>query len=131
MYNLNRVIMAGNLTRDPEAVFTKNGTCKATLALAINRKYKDSQGKLAEDVTYVNAIAWGKLAENAHEYLKKGRPVLIEGRLTVDKFDGKDGERVTYTYVTATSIQFGPRKQSADEPTDEEAQAEADDNPFA
>jgi single-strand DNA-binding protein len=89
MANFNKVILAGNLTRDPELRYTPKGTAVARLGLAINRKWKSETGELKEEVTFVDVDAFGKTAETIGQYLKKGRPILIEGRLRYETWEDK------------------------------------------
>ena len=94
MNGFNKVILAGNLTRDPELRYTPSGTAIAKFGLAINRKWKDSQsGEMKEEVTFVDIDAFGKQAETIGQYLKKGRPILIEGRLKLDQWDDKQTQQ--------------------------------------
>jgi single-strand DNA-binding protein len=87
--NFNKVILAGNLTRDPELRYTPKGTAVARLGIAINRKWKSETGELKEEVTFVDVDAFGKTAETIGQYLKKGRPILIEGRLRYETWEDK------------------------------------------
>jgi single-strand DNA-binding protein len=89
MANFNKVILMGNLTRDPELRYTPKGTAVARLGLACNRKWKSETGELKEEVTFVDVDAFGKTAETIGQYLKKGRPILIEGRLRYDTWEDK------------------------------------------
>ena len=89
MANFNKVILAGNLTRDPELRYTPKGTAVARLGIAINRKWKSETGELKEEVTFVDVDAFGKTAETIGQYLKKGRPILIEGRLRYETWEDK------------------------------------------
>ncbi len=89
MANFNKVILAGNLTRDPELRYTPKGTAVARLGIAINRKWKSETGEMKEDVTFVDVDAFGKTAETIGQYLKKGRPILIEGRLRYETWEDK------------------------------------------
>jgi single-strand DNA-binding protein len=89
MPNLNKVMLMGNLTRDPEIKYTPKGTAIAELGLAINRNYTTEGGEKREETTFVDVELWSRLAEIAGEYLKKGRPVYIEGRLKLDTWDDK------------------------------------------
>src|SRR3954470_5710606 len=89
MPNFNKVILAGNLTRDPELRYLPKGTATARLGLAINRQWRDESGQTKEEVTFVDVDAWGKQAETICQYLKKGQPILIEGRLKLDSWDDK------------------------------------------
>src|SRR5690349_24740999 len=86
MANLNRVLLIGNLTRDPEVRYTPKGTAVSDLGLAINRVINSEDGERREEVTYVDVTLWGRQAEIAREYLAKGRGVFIEGRLQLDSW---------------------------------------------
>lgn len=90
MASFNKVILVGHLTRDPEVKYLPSGTAVAELGLALNRTWKDANGGNKEDVTFVNVTMWGRTAEIAGQYLTKGRPVLIEGRLQLDSWTDKD-----------------------------------------
>src|ERR1700726_3415280 len=87
MASFNKVILLGNLTRDPEVRYTPKGSAVCDLGLAVNRVYTLDNGEKREEVTYVDVTLWSRLAEIAGEYLKKGRPVFIEGRLQLDTWD--------------------------------------------
>src|SRR5258705_10858254 len=89
MANFNKVILAGNLTRDPELRYTPKGLAIAKIGLAINRTWKNEAGESKEEVTFVDVDAFGRQAEVIAQYLKKGRPVLVEGRLKLDQWDDK------------------------------------------
>ena len=89
MANFNKVILMGNLTRDPELRYTPKGTAIAKIGLAINRKWKSESGEMKEETTFVDVNAFGKTAETIGQYLKKGRPILIEGRLRYDTWEDK------------------------------------------
>lgn len=94
MNGFNKVILAGNLTRDPELRYTPSGTAIAKFGLAVNRKWKDSQSnEMREEVTFVDIDAFGRQAETIGNYLKKGRPILIEGRLKLDQWDDKQTQQ--------------------------------------
>jgi single-strand DNA-binding protein len=90
MANFNKVILAGNLTRDPELRYTPKGTAIASFGLAINRKWKSETGEAKEEVTFVDVEAWDRQAEVISQYFKKGRPILIEGRLKLDQWEDKN-----------------------------------------
>ncbi len=115
--SLNRVVLIGNLTADPELRYTPGGTARVRFSIAVNRQYKDGSGKLQEEVTFVPIVVWGAQAENCANYLRKGRSIAVEGRLRIDSFENAEGERVRITEVVASSVQFlgGPQK-AADEP---------------
>ena len=104
--SLNKVIMIGNLTADPELQYTSGGTARTKFAIAINRQYKDKSGQLQEDVTFVPIVAWGSQAENCANYLSKGRSVAIEGRLRISSFETQDGQKKKMVEVVAQSVQF-------------------------
>ena len=89
MANFNKVILAGNLTRDPELRYTPKGLAIAKLGLAVNRRWTNEAGEQKEDVLFVDVDAFGKQAETIGQYLRKGRPILIEGRLRLDTWDDK------------------------------------------
>jgi len=89
MANFNKVILAGNLTRDPELRYTPKGTAVAKIGLAINRTWKSETGETKEEVTFVDADAFGRTAEVIAQYLKKGRPILLEGRLRYETWEDK------------------------------------------
>lgn len=93
MNGFNKVILAGNLTRDPELRYTPSGTAIAKFGLAINRKWKDAQNQVREEVTFVDVDAFGKSAETIANYLKKGRPILVEGRLKLDQWEDKQTQQ--------------------------------------
>jgi single-strand DNA-binding protein len=115
MANFNKVILVGNLTRDPEVRYTPKGSAVADIALAINRNYTLDSGEKREEVTYVDVVLWARLAEIAGEYLKKGRPVLIEGRLQMDTWDDKQsGQKRSKLRVVGENMQLlGGRPPSA------------------
>ena len=93
MNGFNKVILAGNLTRDPELRYTPSGTAIAKFGLALNRKWKDQSGELKEEVTFVDVDAFGKQAELIGQYLKKGNPILVEGRLRTDTWEDKQTQQ--------------------------------------
>jgi single-strand DNA-binding protein len=107
MANFNKVILAGNLTRDPEVRYTPKGTAIAKLGLAINRSWKTETGETKEEVTFVDVDAFGRTAEVISQYLKKGRPILVEGRLKLDQWDDKQtGQKRSRLGVVLENFQF-------------------------
>jgi single-strand DNA-binding protein len=107
MANFNKVILAGNLTRDPELRYTPKGTAIAKIGLAINRTWKNEAGETKEEVTFVDVDAFGRTAEVIGQYLKKGRPILIEGRLKLDTWEDKQtNQKKSKLGVVAESFQF-------------------------
>ena len=106
MANVNKVILIGNLTRDPEVKFTPKGTAVSQISLAINRKYKVGE-EAKEETTFVDVELWGRLAEIAGDYAKKGNPLYIEGRLKQDSWDDKEtGKKRTKMLVVGESLQL-------------------------
>jgi single-strand DNA-binding protein len=124
MASLNKVMLIGNVTRDPEVKFTPKGSAVADLGLAVNRIYTNQAGERVEEVTYVDVELWGRLAEIAGEYAKKGRPVFIEGRLRMDSWEDKQsGQKRTRLRVVADGLQLlGSRPAGAPGGADEEAE---------
>jgi single-strand DNA-binding protein len=107
MANLNKVMLMGNLTRDPELKYTPKGTAVAELGLAINRVFSAENGEKREETTFVDVTLWGRTAEIAGEFLKKGRPVFIEGRLQLDTWDDKQtGQKRSKLKVVGEGIQL-------------------------
>lgn len=113
MRGFNRVIIAGNLTRDPELRYTVNKKAYARFGVAINSRWRNANGEMQESTEYVNVVAWGNNAENCGKYLKKGSPILIEGRIHTSSFDAKDGSGKRYsTEVWVDSLtMLGSREQ--------------------
>jgi single-strand DNA-binding protein len=107
MASFNKVILVGNLTRDPELRYTPKGVAIAKLGLAVNRVWRNEAGESKEEVTFVDIDAFGKQAETIGQYLKKGRPILIEGRLRLDQWDDKQtGQKRSRLGVVLESFQF-------------------------
>jgi single-strand DNA-binding protein len=107
MASFNKVILLGNLTRDPEIRYTPKGSAVCDLGIAVNRQYTLENGERREEVTYVDVVLWARLAEIAAEYLKKGRPVFIEGRLQLDTWDDKQsGQKRSKLRVIGENMQM-------------------------
>jgi len=107
MASLNKVFLAGNLTRDPELRYTPGGTAVAQFGMAVNRKFKNREGKMQEEATFVDIEVWGRQAETTSEYLSKGSPALIEGRLKLDTWESKQtGEKRSKLRVVGERVQF-------------------------
>ena len=105
--SLNKVLLAGNLTRDPQVKFFANERALADFSIATNRRYKGGDGQMKEEVTYVDIEAWGRTAELVGQYLTKGQPCFIEGRLRLDSWEDKQsGARRSKLKVVADSVQF-------------------------
>ena len=139
--NYNRVILAGNVTRDPQIRYFANDRAVADLGLAVNRRWRDRDGNQQEETTFVDCEAWGRTAELIGQYLSKGRACLVEGRLKLDQWEDQEGHRRSKLKVVADSVQFldPPQRQepgtaeapAAGRPADPEQApaAAADDEP--
>ena len=107
MPNLNKVMLMGNLTRDPEMKYTPKGTAIANFGIAVNRTYTPEGGEKREEVTFIDLEAFGRTAEVIGEYFKKGRPIFIEGRLKLDQWDDKTtGKKMSKLRVVVDSFEF-------------------------
>jgi single-strand DNA-binding protein len=107
MASFNKVLLMGNLTRDPELRYTPKGTAVAQLGLAVNRQWKSESGETKEEVTFVDVDAFGRQAEVIGQYLKKGRPIFIEGRLKLDTWDDKQtNQKRSKLKIVLESFQF-------------------------
>ncbi len=112
---INKVFLYGNLTRDPELKALPSGSQVASFGIATNRTYKDKDGNKQEQVEFHNITLFGRQAEVAHQYLKKGRPVFIDGRLQTRSWDDKDsGKKMYRTEIIVDNFQFGPSAPGAD-----------------
>ncbi|MCU0857077.1 MAG: single-stranded DNA-binding protein [Pontiellaceae bacterium] len=115
MSTLNRVFLMGNLTRDPEVRYTPSGTAVGDLSLAINENYKNKAGEMVESTVFVDVEVWSRQAETCSEYLFKGSPVFIEGRLKLDQWTNQQGEKRSKLRVRADRVQFlGSPRRGAD-----------------
>jgi single-strand DNA-binding protein len=107
MSNLNRVMLIGNLTRDPELRTVQTGTHVCDLGIAINRSWTDPDGQKREEVTFLDITFWGRIAENAAKFLSKGRSVYVEGRLQLDTWqDAQSGQERTKLKIVGERLQF-------------------------
>jgi single-strand DNA-binding protein len=107
MASFNKVILVGNLTRDPELRYTPKGTAIAKIGLAVNRVWTTETGEKKEEVTFVDVDVFGRTAENVGQYMRKGRPILIEGRLRLDQWEDKQtGQKKSKLGVVAETVQF-------------------------
>ena len=152
MASFNKVILVGNLTRDPELRYTPKGTAIAKIGLAVNRNWTSESGEKKEEVTFIDVDVFGRTAENVGQYMRKGRPILIEGRLRLDQWDDKQtGQKRSRLGVVAETVQFlgsaqggggndggapAPARQRpaaaapAGEPVEGDGPPESDDVPF-
>jgi single-strand DNA-binding protein len=107
MANYNKVILIGNLTRDPELRYTPKGTAVAKIGIAVNRSWRTESGETKEEVTFVDVDAFGRQAETLGQYMKKGRPIMIEGRLKYDTWEDKQtNQKRSKLGVVLESFQF-------------------------
>jgi len=152
MASFNKVILVGNLTRDPELRYTPKGTAIAKIGVAVNRVWTSESGEKKEEVTFIDVDVFGRTAENVGQYMRKGRPILIEGRLRLDQWDDKQtGQKRSRLGVVAETVQFlgsptgggggeggapAPARQRpaaaapAGEPVEGDGPPESDDVPF-
>ncbi len=145
MANFNKVLLMGNLTRDPQLSYLPSQTAVVEFGLAVNRRWTGQDGSEREEVCFVDCRAFGKMAENINKYLKKGRPLFVEGRLTFDSWTAQDGSKRSKHRVTVEGFQFlgspgganaGQAQQGgeAESPSPDEPQnsggGKADDIPF-
>ena len=138
MASLNKVFLIGNLVRPPELRYTPSGTAVADLRLAVNRNYTTQGGEKREETCFLTVVVWGKQAEACGEYLDKGSPILVEGRLQTREWEAKDGQKRSVMEVVADRVQFMGRGKApagaavpAAEPFTEETPAATDDDvPF-
>ena len=111
---MNRVVLVGRLTKDPELRYTPNGVAVASFTLAVNRTFANQQGEREAD--FINCVVWRKAAENVANFLKKGSLAGVDGRVQTRSYDGQDGKRVYVTEILAESVQFlEPRNSSKGE----------------
>ncbi|MCM3488806.1 single-stranded DNA-binding protein [Alkalihalophilus marmarensis] len=128
---LNRVVLVGRLTKDPELRYTPSGVAVANFTLAVNRAFSNQQGEREAD--FVNCVVWRKPAENVANYLKKGSLAGIDGRIQTRSYDNNEGKRVFITEVVAESVQFlEPRGQGSQGNNDQQRNSGPyNDDPFA
>ena len=140
MASINKAILIGNLGKDPELRYTPSGQAVASFSIATTRKWRDNEGQSQEQTEWHNIIVWGKQAENANEYLQKGRSVYIEGRIQNRSYEDKDGNKRYISEVVAQTVQYlgskgdqsNTNKQSQQQPSDTppEVSSDDDDLPF-
>ena len=126
MASYNQVILMGNLTKEPELRYIPSGAPVCNFGLAVNRSYTDSNGEKQQDVCYVDIVCWNRLAEVTAEYLHKGSPAFIEGRLQQRSWETDDGQRRYKLEVVARSVQF----LSNGRPGQDEDEGDDSDVPF-
>lgn len=133
MSDLNRVILTGRLTSDPDLRYTQSGRPMLRFDIAVNRRWINPEtGQLEEEVTFVPVVVWGKQAETCAAYLRKGRQVAVDGRLRVRSFETQNGDRRRVTEVVAQSVHFlGPKPEAAEpEPSAPEETYPEEEVPF-
>jgi len=115
MASLNKVLLIGNLTRDPDVRMLSSGRPVCNFGLALNRNYKDSEGNKREEVTFVDVECFGPRAEAVGRFFSKGRPIFVEGRLKLDQWESKDGEKRSAIRVVLDNFEFvdGGKQESA------------------
>ena len=123
--SLNRVLLIGNLTRDPELRYVPSGQAVTTFTLAVNRAYMANTGEKKEETSFIRVVVWSKRAEVCHEYLRKGSPVFVEGRLQSRSWDAPDGTRRSTIEVVAQNVQFLGRGTKTEAPAESFAREEA------
>lgn len=135
--SFNKVILVGNLGRDPEIRYTAQGTPVCTFSLATNERRKDRNGEMQDQTTWFRITLWNRLAETASQYLQKGKPVYIEGRLRVEEYVDRDGKPRHSLEVTATDMQFLSSSTRTEAPPSQGSEADSqsgglaeDDIPF-
>jgi single-strand DNA-binding protein len=127
MASVNKVILIGNLGADPEKRFTGSGAAVTTFNIATTERWNDKQGQKQEDTQWHRIVVWGKQAENCAQYLSKGRPCYIEGRLQTRQWDDKEGNKRYTTEIVAQRVQFLGSRKDGGAQTDESAAPTPDD----
>jgi len=105
----------GNLTRDPELRYTPSGTAVTNLRIAVNRRYKTQSGETKEETVFITIVAWGRQAETCTQFLSKGKPIFVEGRIQMRSWEAQDGQKRNVLEVRASRVQFLGRPQAAEE----------------
>ena len=140
MANYNKVILVGNLTRDPQMSYLPSQTPVVEIGLAVNRRWRGQDGQQREETCFVDCRAYGKQAETLNQYMRKGQPILIEGRLQLDTWEGKDGQKRSKHRVVIERFQFlgapaqhpapAPSKEPAPQETEAEGRPEPQPDPY-
>ncbi|MFA4854045.1 MAG: single-stranded DNA-binding protein [Candidatus Omnitrophota bacterium] len=124
MASYNKVLLMGNLTKDPELRYTPQGTAVVNLRLAVNRKYRSKEQELKEEVCFITAVAWNKQAETCNQYLHKGSSVFVEGRLQSRSWEDNAGAKRSVIEVRAERVQFMGAPPAKAQTQSSETQAE-------
>jgi len=130
MANFNKVLLMGNLTRDPQLSYLPSQTAVVDFGLATNRKYKGQDGSMKEDTCFVDCQAFGKTAENINKYCKKGNPLFVEGRLKFDSWTAQDGTKRSKHRVTVENFQFLSSGQAGGSPASQASPASAEEQTY-
>jgi single-strand DNA-binding protein len=130
MANFNRILLMGNLTRDPQLSYLPSQTAVVDFGLATNRKYKGQDGSMKEDTCFVDCQAFGKTAENINKYCKKGNPLFVEGRLKFDSWTAQDGTKRSKHRVTVENFQFLSSGQAGGAPASQASPASAEEQTY-
>ncbi|HET6427546.1 MAG TPA: single-stranded DNA-binding protein, partial [Phycisphaerae bacterium] len=130
MANYNKVILVGNLTRDPQMSYLPNQTPVCEFGLAVNRRWRSANGEQRDETCFIDCQVYGRQAETFNQYMSKGRPVLIEGQLQFDSWEGQDGTKRSKHRINVQSFQFlgGPRGAATQQPS-QQAQRPAPQRP--
>ncbi len=120
--SLNKILLIGNLTRDPELRYIPSGQAVTTFTIAVNRTYNSQSGEKKEEVSFIRIVVWARRAEVCNEYLKKGSPVFVEGRLQSRSWEAQDGTKRSTLEVIAQNVQFLSRGSKAEGPVAEPAE---------
>ena len=124
--NVNKIFLAGNLTRDPQLSYLPSQTAVVDFGMAVNRKWTSKDGEKGEETLFVDCISFGKTAENINKYMHKGDPFFVEGRLKFDSWTAQDGTKRSKHKVFVESFQFLPKKEAETKPD----KIESEDAPF-
>ena len=114
---LNRVLLSGRLTRDPELKYTAGGIGVCNFSLAVNRRYKDQSGQWRDEATFINVVTWNKAAETINKFLHKGSPVIVEGRLESRSWETEAGQKRSVIEVRADQVRFLEKSESSPDAT--------------
>jgi single-strand DNA-binding protein len=131
MAGFNKVLLMGNLTRDPQLSYTPNQTAVVDFGLATNRRWTGQDGVQHDETCFVDCRAFGRMAENINKYFKKGKPIFLEGRLTFDSWTAQDGSKKSRLRVTVENFQFLPGTGGGGGQSDQEPGTESDAPPQA
>ena len=133
---MNKILVIGNLGRDPEMRYTPNGQAVTSFSVATNRRYTTADGESHDETEWFNVSAWGRLAETCNQYLSKGKKIYVEGRLRSRTYETRDGQTRFSNEISATDVRFldaaGPRAEGLPQDSEQpgEGPTEADDLPF-